>query len=188
MGYGELIRSEEVAGSVFRLMRTEHGYAISCTSERFEGLLPPVRWLFRTDEAAQVGFDFLVVTSRWTRAIERQEPRGELKAEAERLMRLSQETHKRLDDYPVLPESSWEDDQIRIGQWGMCLNCDHEITSHDPGGQCRGPDDCDCHAFMWSDLARCVCGHLPGAHAGPVWEPVTSRRCLSPGCDCGGFG
>jgi hypothetical protein len=187
MSDGELIRSEEVAGQVFRLMRSHSGYAISYTSVEFEGLMPPARWLFKTDETAQIGFDFLVAASRWARAIAHQEASDQLKAEAERLLRLSKETYERLDDHPASSSGRWEDDQIRLGQWGACLKCDHEITSHEAGGQCRA-SACGCDAFMWFDLAQCVCGHLHGAHAGPNWEPVTSRRCLSPGCDCRGFG
>jgi hypothetical protein len=185
--YDELIRSEEVSGEIFRLMRTGNGFAISYTSELFEGLLPPSRWLFRTEEAAQVGFDFLVVTSRDWRAIERGDPPGQSKAESERLLRLSQEINERLNDHPVAIESSWKDDQVRLGRWGVCLMCDHAMTSHEGGGRCLESDGCECRAFAWFDDFLCFCGHLAGSHAGPSWEPITSRPCLSPGCDCQGF-
>jgi hypothetical protein len=105
--YGKLLSAMTTADTSIRFMSTTNGYVVTVRAKPQKAApvpfigMPPAHWVFRTEEAARVCFDFMVAVQRFWEAMVRDEPREHLLTEAERLSKLSRETIGRLNDQPV---------------------------------------------------------------------------------------
>ena len=68
--YGASVRYEVHADQRYRIVQISHGFLLSFTLRGADGLLLDAQeWLYRTREAAEKGFGFVVAMNAWWDAI-----------------------------------------------------------------------------------------------------------------------
>ncbi|MET3524213.1 hypothetical protein [Mesorhizobium abyssinicae] len=99
----ELLRSESDTDHRYRITLTPRGYLVSCAQKGETGLiLGPSEWLYRTQEAAEKGLNFVMLMNAWWTAMARGYPAGDLPARCETAAAEHREAVKRLGDQPLI--------------------------------------------------------------------------------------
>lgn len=99
----ELVRNESDTDHRYRITSTPRGYLVSCSQKGETGLmLGPSEWLYRTQEAAEKGLDFVMLMNAWWMAMMRGYPAGDLPGRCEAAAQDHQRVVERLNDQPLI--------------------------------------------------------------------------------------
>ncbi|MGC2781867.1 MAG: hypothetical protein WA418_40160 [Bradyrhizobium sp.] len=101
----EVVRAESDTDHRYRIMRTDRGFLLSSAQKGQLGLLlGPAEWLYRTQEAAERGLEFIMLMNAWWTTIARGYPSGDLPERSRAASERHQEAVKRLADEPLIGE------------------------------------------------------------------------------------
>ena len=87
----------------YRIVETDRGYLLSCSQKGSLGLLiGPAEWLYRREEAARAGYEFVRLFHAYWIAMMHGLPNGTLPARCEKAAAQHKATVERLGDEPLI--------------------------------------------------------------------------------------